>query len=85
MWTCRERISRCWWWPGFPSPTRRSPSWRLRLSGLRAQGKNEFRELFLPLALLKLRQGLGRLVRTPTDRGLILITDPRLTSRPYRM
>ncbi len=51
---------------------------------LRAQGKNEFRELSLPLAVLKLRQGLGRLVRTPEDRGVILIADSRLASRSYR-
>lgn len=67
----------------FPHPA--EPILEAEAERLRAQGKNEFRELFLPLALLKLRQGLGRLVRTPTDRGLILITDPRLTSRPYRM
>lgn len=51
---------------------------------LKAQGKNDFQELFLPMAVLKLRQGLGRLVRTPEDRGVILIADPRLSSRSYK-
>ena len=37
------------------------------------------------LAVLKLRQELGRLVRTPTDRGVILTADSWLASRPYRL
>lgn len=36
------------------------------------------------MAVLKLRQGLGRLVRTPEDRGVILIADSRLSSRSYK-
>ena len=36
------------------------------------------------MAVLKLRQGLGRLVRTPEDRGVILIADRRLSSRSYK-
>ncbi len=66
----------------FPHPA--EPVLEAEAERLRAQGKNDFRELSLPLAVLKLRQGLGRLVRTPTDRGLILIADPRLVSRSYR-
>ncbi|MCS7239688.1 MAG: ATP-dependent DNA helicase [Candidatus Bipolaricaulota bacterium] len=66
----------------FPHPA--EPLLEAEAEKLRAQGRSDFRELSLPLAVLKLRQGLGRLVRTPTDRGVILIADPRLTSRPYR-
>jgi len=66
----------------FPHPA--EPVLEAEAERLRAQGLNEFRELSLPLAVLKLRQGLGRLVRTPTDRGVILIADSRLASRPYR-
>lgn len=66
----------------FPSPG--DPVLEAEAQLLRAQGLSDFRELFLPLAVLKLRQGLGRLVRTPTDRGVILLADPRLASRTYR-
>jgi len=66
----------------FPHPA--EPILEAEAERLRTQGLNEFRELSLPLAVLKLRQGLGRLVRTPTDRGVILIADSRLASRPYR-
>ncbi|MEN3009520.1 MAG: ATP-dependent DNA helicase [Candidatus Bipolaricaulaceae bacterium] len=66
----------------FPSPG--DPVLEAEAQRLRAQGRSDFQELALPLALLKLRQGLGRLVRTPTDRGVILLGDPRLVSRAYR-
>ncbi len=66
----------------FPHPA--EPILEAEAERLRAQRRNDFHELSLPLAVLKLRQGLGRLVRTPTDRGVILIADPRLASRPYR-
>ncbi|MBC7222421.1 ATP-dependent DNA helicase [Candidatus Bipolaricaulota bacterium] len=66
----------------FPHPA--EPVLEAEAEKIRAQGKNDFHELSLPLAVLKLRQGLGRLVRTPTDRGVILIADPRLSSRSYR-
>ncbi len=66
----------------FPSPG--DPVLEAEAQRLRAQGRSDFRELFLPLAVLKLRQGLGRLVRTPSDRGVILLADPRLSSRHYR-
>jgi len=67
----------------FPHPA--EPVLEAEAERLRARGINEFRELSLPLAVLKLRQGLGRLVRTPTDRGVILIADSRLAFRPYRL
>jgi len=37
----------------------------------------------LPEAVLKFRQGIGRLIRTRTDRGMIVILDPRVVSKPY--
>ncbi|HOD73810.1 MAG TPA: helicase C-terminal domain-containing protein, partial [Candidatus Bipolaricaulis anaerobius] len=40
-------------------------------------------ELFLPRAVLRLRQGVGRLVRTPADRGALLLADPRLATQRY--
>ena len=40
-------------------------------------------ELGLPEAILKLRQGVGRLIRTKSDRGIIVILDNRIVIKPY--
>ncbi|MCH4123402.1 MAG: DEAD/DEAH box helicase [Levilactobacillus sp.] len=50
---------------------------------LEAAGKNPFYSAALPAATLKLRQGIGRLIRTPHDRGAIVILDQRLIERHY--
>jgi ATP-dependent DNA helicase DinG len=47
------------------------------------QGGDWFREYALPSAVLQLRQGFGRLIRSHADRGVVAILDPRLSSRPY--
>ena len=54
-----------------------------RIDALRARGGNPFTELQLPQAILQLKQGAGRLIRDATDRGVLMICDPRLYSRPY--
>ena len=54
-----------------------------RIDSLRAQGGNPFMELQLPQAILQLKQGAGRLIRDETDRGVLMICDPRLYSKPY--
>ena len=54
-----------------------------RIEGLRSQGGNPFTELQLPQAVLQLKQGAGRLIRDETDRGVLMLCDPRLVSRPY--
>jgi ATP-dependent DNA helicase DinG len=46
-------------------------------------GGDWFREYALPAAVLQLRQGFGRLIRSHADRGVVAILDPRLVSRPY--
>jgi ATP-dependent DNA helicase DinG len=51
-----------------------------RIAGL---GGDWFREYALPAAVLQLRQGFGRLIRSHADRGVVAILDPRLSSRPY--
>lgn len=43
-----------------------------------------FSRVMLPEAIIRLRQGVGRLVRTETDRGGVIIADPRLATRRYR-
>ncbi|MCD5407855.1 hypothetical protein LR090_01135 [Candidatus Bipolaricaulota bacterium] len=65
----------------FPVPT--DPLAQAEAERLRARGEDPFTSLFLPRAVLKLRQGVGRLVRTPQDRGAIVITDVRAALRPY--
>jgi ATP-dependent DNA helicase DinG len=54
-----------------------------RIEGLRAQGGNPFTELQLPQAVLQLKQGAGRLIRDEADRGVLMLCDPRLVSKPY--
>ena len=54
-----------------------------RLARLRDEGGNPFMEWQLPQAAISLKQGAGRLIRTETDRGVLMICDPRLTDKPY--
>jgi ATP-dependent DNA helicase DinG len=54
-----------------------------RIEALRAQGGNPFVEYQLPQAVLQLKQGAGRLIRDATDRGVLVLCDPRLYSRSY--
>ena len=48
-----------------------------------ARGGDAFTGFSLPEAILKLRQGVGRLIRTKTDRGIVVILDNRIVTRPY--
>jgi ATP-dependent DNA helicase DinG len=54
-----------------------------RIEAIRARGGNPFTELQLPQAVLSLKQGAGRLIRDETDRGVLMLCDPRLASRAY--
>jgi ATP-dependent DNA helicase DinG len=54
-----------------------------RLEKLKADGGNPFLDWQLPQAAISLKQGAGRLIRTETDRGVLMICDPRLTDKPY--
>jgi ATP-dependent DNA helicase DinG len=54
-----------------------------RLARLEAAGGNPFMDWQLPQAAISLKQGAGRLIRTETDRGVLMICDPRLTDKPY--
>jgi ATP-dependent DNA helicase DinG len=47
------------------------------------QGGDAFREFSLPEALLKFRQGVGRLIRTQHDKGIVVILDNRVLTKPY--
>ena len=54
-----------------------------RCERIAENGGDWFGEYSLPSAILQLRQGVGRLIRTHADRGVIAILDPRLRTRPY--
>jgi ATP-dependent DNA helicase DinG len=54
-----------------------------KLELIEARGGDPFTEYSLPEAVLKLRQGVGRLIRTKRDRGIIVILDNRIVTRPY--
>jgi ATP-dependent DNA helicase DinG len=54
-----------------------------RLAKLAADGRNAFMEWQLPQAAISLKQGAGRLIRTETDRGVLMVCDPRLVDKPY--
>ncbi|HEV7477435.1 MAG TPA: ATP-dependent DNA helicase [Burkholderiales bacterium] len=54
-----------------------------RIDGLKAREGNPFTELQLPRAVLQLKQGAGRLIRDETDRGVLMLCDPRLVSKSY--
>jgi len=54
-----------------------------KLELIEERGGDPFTEYSLPEAILKLRQGVGRLIRTKTDRGIIVILDNRIVTRPY--
>ncbi|PYL74915.1 MAG: ATP-dependent helicase [Verrucomicrobia bacterium] len=54
-----------------------------KLELIEARGGDPFTEYSLPEAVLKLRQGVGRLIRTKTDRGIIVILDNRIVTKPY--
>ena len=54
-----------------------------RIAQLNKQGRNAFMEYQLPRAVINLKQGAGRLIRDETDRGILMICDPRLISKHY--
>lgn len=59
------------------------PLTEARLEALERAGANAFRDYQVPQAVLKLRQGFGRLIRTANDRGMVVILDPRILTKPY--
>jgi ATP-dependent DNA helicase DinG len=65
----------------FRVPT--DPVVKARVAAIEAAGGNAFADYSLPDAVMKLRQGFGRLIRSATDRGVVLVLDSRLVSKPY--
>lgn len=59
------------------------PLIRARMERIEERGGDPFRDYSLPEAILKFRQGVGRLIRSQTDEGIVVILDPRVSTRWY--
>jgi ATP-dependent DNA helicase DinG len=66
-----------------PFPVPDEPIVLARSESLLAEGKDPFKDYFLPEAAIRLRQGFGRLIRRKTDRGAVIILDPRIARSSY--
>jgi ATP-dependent DNA helicase DinG len=65
----------------FPSPS--EPLVAARIAALEAKGKSGFEHYMIPSAIVRLKQGFGRLIRSQTDRGVVALLDGRATSMRY--
>jgi len=65
----------------FEVPTH--PLARARFEAARSRGENAFQTIVVPEAIMKLRQGVGRLIRATSDRGVVAILDGRVLTRSY--
>ncbi len=59
------------------------PVLKARIDTMRSNGENPFMTYQLPNAVITLKQGVGRLIRDMNDRGLLVLCDPRISSKPY--
>jgi ATP-dependent DNA helicase DinG len=65
----------------FPSPA--DPLVQARMESIEARGHNAFDRYMIPSAIVRLKQGFGRLIRSKTDRGLVAILDGRAAASRY--
>jgi len=66
-----------------PFPPPNDPLVQARVRQLRSEGRNPFEDYFVAEAAVSLKQGAGRLIRTETDRGLLVVCDTRMSQMPY--
>ena len=67
-----------------PFPPPNDPLVEARVKRLEAQGRNPFDDYFVAEAAVSLKQGAGRLIRSETDRGLLVVCDPRMARHGLR-
>jgi ATP-dependent DNA helicase DinG len=66
-----------------PFPPPNDPLVEARSKRLEAQGRSSFNDYFVPEAAVSLKQGTGRLIRSESDRGVLVVCDPRLVQMGY--
>ncbi len=59
------------------------PLLEARLEAIQRRGGNKFLEYQVPEAIIRLKQGFGRLIRAKSDRGIVVLLDPRVLTKPY--
>ncbi|MEZ5125606.1 MAG: helicase C-terminal domain-containing protein [Thermoleophilia bacterium] len=62
---------------------RQDPLFEARRALCKMNGENWFEKFYLPEAVLRFRQGFGRLIRSESDRGVVVVLDPRLSHQAY--
>jgi len=65
----------------FPSPS--SPVIEARVEDLEQNGRSSFYEYYLPMAVIRFKQGFGRLIRSESDRGVVVVLDRRVIEKGY--
>jgi ATP-dependent DNA helicase DinG len=66
-----------------PFPPPHDPLVQARVKQLESQGRNAFADFFVAEAAVSLKQGAGRLIRSESDRGLLVVCDPRMAGMQY--
>ena len=66
-----------------PFPQVGEPIVEARGEKVAEEGGSAFRDYLLPEAIIRFRQGFGRLVRTKSDRGVVVVTDSRIVTKNY--